>query len=127
MTPELKLYEKSLKRSHSFGWTPKHEEVIKTSLNKKVFVPIVIKVFEKLCWDVVHQDELSAEAKRSGDWKRWTEKITVSYEYGNVRIKSVSLDNGMWDAGRNSKRVRLFIHAFQEMEKEYDAVAIAEL
>ena len=56
-----------------------------------------------------------------------TEKISISFDYGKLKVKSVSLGNEMWDNGRNSKRVKLFIHAFQKTEKEYDREAIAEL
>ena len=127
MTEELQKYESTIKKKHSFNWTPKFEEEFRTDLNKTVFVPIAIKTFEKLGWDLVFQDELSAEAKRKGDWDRWTEKISVTLEYGKVKVKSVSLGNEMWDNGRNSKRVRLFKYAFQETEKEFDKEALAEL
>lgn len=127
MTEELKKYESTIKKNHSFNWTPKFEEEIRTDLNSTVLIPIVIKTFEKLGWDLVYQDEKSAEAKRKGDWNRWTEKITVTYDYGNLTIKSVSLGNEMWDNGRNSKRVKLFIHAFQNTEKEFDRETLAEL
>ncbi|WP_224998752.1 hypothetical protein [Cesiribacter sp. SM1] len=86
MTPELKLYEKSIRKKHSFGWTPKYEEETRTVLNKKVFIPITIKVFEKLGWDLVHRDETSAEAKK-GEGSRWTEKISVTWVYGKVEVK----------------------------------------
>jgi len=127
MTEDLKQYEKSIKKKHSFNWTPKFEEEIRTDLNKTVIIPIVVKTFEKLGWDLIYQEETIAEAKRKGDWNRWTEKIAVSFDYGKLTIKSVSLGNEMWDNGRNSKRVKLFIHAFQEIEKEYDREALAEL
>ncbi|WP_299315922.1 hypothetical protein [uncultured Aquimarina sp.] len=127
MTEDLKQYEKSIKKKHSFSFTPKFEEEIRTDLNKTVIIPIVVKTFEKLGWDLVYQEETIAEAKRKGDWNRWTEKITVSFDYGKLSIKSVSLGNEMWDNGRNSKRVKLFIHAFQEIEKEYDREALAKL
>ena len=127
MTEELKKYESTIKKKHSFNWTPKFEEEFRTDLNKNVFVPIVIKTFEKLGWDLVFQDEISAEAKRKGDWDRWTEKISVVCEYGKVKVKSVSLGDEMWDNGRNSKRVRLFKYAFQQTEKEFDKEALAEL
>ena len=29
----------------------------------------------------------AAEAKRKGDWDRWTEKISVTYEFGKVKLK----------------------------------------
>jgi len=127
MTEELKKYEATIKKKHRFSWSPKLEEDFRTNMNKPVFVPIVIKTFEKLGWDLVFQDETTAEAKRKGDWNSWTEKITVSFTYGNVKVKSVSLGNEMWDNGRNSKRVKLFIHAFQQIEKEFDRESLAEL
>lgn len=96
-------------------------------LNTVVFVPIVLKTFEKLDWDLVYQDELLAEAKRNGNWNRWTEKITVAYENGIVKVKSVSLGNEPWDNGRNSKRVQLFKYAFQQTESEFDKEALVEL
>lgn len=127
MTDELNKYESIIKKKHSFNWTPKFEEEFRTDLSKTVFIPIVIKTFEKLEWDLVFQDEISAEAKRKGEWNRWTEKISVTYDYGKVKVKSVSLGNEMWDNGRNSKRVRLFKYAFQQTEKEFDKEALAEL
>jgi hypothetical protein len=127
MNEELKKYESTIKKKHSFNWTPKFEEEIRTDLNKTVIIPIVIQTFEKLGWDLIYKEQTIAEAKRKGDWNRWTEKITVSFDYGKLTIKSVSLGNEMWDNGRNSKRVKLFIHAFQKTEKEYDREAIAEL
>lgn len=127
MTEELKKYESKIKKKHSFNWTPKFEEEIRTDLNKTVIIPIVIQTFEKLGWDLVYQDEKNAEAKRKGDWNRWTEKIAISFDYGKLTIKSVSLGNEMWDNGRNSKRVKLFIHAFQQTVKEFDREALAEL
>jgi len=127
MTEDLQRYEASIKKKHSFNWTPKFESETQTSLNKKVVIPIVIKTFEKLGWDVVFQDETSAEAKRKGDWNGWTEKISVIYEHGKVKVKSISLGNEMWDNGKNSKRVRLFIYAFQQTEKEFDQKALEAL
>ncbi|MDR0230692.1 MAG: hypothetical protein LBI82_01045 [Dysgonamonadaceae bacterium] len=126
MTEELIKYEQSVKRKHSFAWTPKFEEEFYTNLNKTLVIAIAIKTFEKLEWDVVYQDEESAEAKRK-KWNQWTEKITVSYNYGKVKVKSVSLGNEMWDMGRNSLRVKLFIHAFAEVEKEFDKESLANL
>ncbi|WP_396595971.1 hypothetical protein [Dokdonia sp. R86516] len=127
MTEELKKYESTIKKKHSFNWTPKFEEEIRTDLNKTVIIPIVIQAFEKLGWDLVYQDEKNAEAKRKGDWNRWTEKISVTFDYGKLTIKSVSLGNEMWDNGRNSKRVKLFIYAFQNTEKEFDRETLGEL
>ena len=61
------------------------------------------------------------------DWSQWGQKITVVYEYGKVKVKSVSLGNEIWDLGRNSKRVKLFIYAFNQTVKEFDKDALLEL
>ncbi|MEZ4850254.1 MAG: hypothetical protein R3B93_16900 [Bacteroidia bacterium] len=49
------------------------------------------------------------------------------FDYGKVKVKSVSLGKEMWDMGSNSKRVKLFIYAFQQTEKEFDKKALTEL
>ncbi len=127
MNEELKKYESNIKKKHSFSFTPKFKEEFHTQLNKTVFVPIVIKVFEKLGWDFIYREETYAEAKRKNDWDQWTEKISVSYEYGKVKVKSESLGKEMWDNGKNSKRVKHFIYAFQQIEKEFDNDTLAKL
>ncbi len=127
MTEELKKYESTIKKNHSVAWTPKYEEEFKTNLKPIVFIPIVIKTFEKLGWDLVYHDENSAEAKRKRDLWQWGQKITVTFVYGKVKVKSVSLGNEFWDFGRNSKRVKLFIYAFQQTEKEFNKEALIEL
>jgi len=127
MTEELKKYESAIKKKHSVAWTPKYEEEFRTNLNKTTFIPMVIKTFEQLGWDLVYQDEDSAEAKRRRDLWQWGQKITVTFEYGKIKVISVSLGNELWDIGRNSKRVQLFIYAFQQIEKEFDKEALAEL
>ncbi|MBT9393993.1 hypothetical protein KLP40_12545 [Hymenobacter sp. NST-14] len=127
MTEELKKYESTIKKKHSVSWSPKYDEEFRTDLNRIVFIPIVVKTFEKLGWDLVYQDEKSAEAKIKRDLWQWGQKITVTFDYGKVKVKSVSLGNEFWDIGRNSKRVKLFIYAFQQTEKEFDIEALTEL
>lgn len=127
MNEDFIQFEKSIKKKHSINWTPKYIEETRTNLSKATFVPIAIKVFEKLGWDIVFQDETTAEAKRKGHWDKWTEKITVLFEYGKVTVKSVSLGSEMWDNGRNSKRVKLFIYALAQTEKEFDRDDLIEL
>tara|TARA_A100000171_G_scaffold28924_1_gene27008 strand:+ start:4713 stop:5798 length:1086 start_codon:yes stop_codon:yes gene_type:complete len=127
MEDQFEEFETRIRKSHRFGLTPKFKEYTKTNLKKRLFVAIAVKAFEKLHWDIVFQDETSVEAKRKGSWDRWTEKITATFEYGKVTVESISLGNEMWDNGRNSKRVRLFIHAFELTEKELDKGALEEL
>jgi len=128
MTEEHKKYEKKIKRKYSFGWTPTYEEEVKTYLNEVVFAPVIVKTFEKLGWDIVYQDETQIEANRTDKWeKSHTERIVVTYKSGRIIIKSTSLKNNMWDFGRNSKRVKLFIFVFKEIESNYDRKELKEL
>lgn len=127
MTGELEQYEEAIKVKHHIGFGPKHKEEFRTHLNEAVFVPIVLKTVEKLGWDIVYCDEVSVEVKRKNDSDKWTEKITISYDHRNVTVQSVSLGSEIWDTGRNSQRVRLFIYVFKQLEQEYDTEALAEL
>lgn len=126
----FKNYEKTIKKKHSVNFTPKYKEEFRTSVNNKIFVAIAEKTVERLGWDLVFKDENSIEGKRkekSLGIERWTEIITASYEYGNVVVKSESLGNEMWDVGRNSKRVKLFIYAFEETLKTFNRQSLNEL
>lgn len=130
MEESLKTYERNIKKKHNFGWTPKYEEEFRTKLNEKVFIPIAEKTFEKLDWDLVFKDDKNIEANRTDSnlgFKKWTESITISFSHSKINVKSESMGNEMWDNGRNSKRVKLFIHAFKETEKSFDKESIEKL
>jgi hypothetical protein len=126
----FKSYEKTITKKHSVNFSPKYKEEFRTSVNKTLFVAIAEKTVERLGWDLVFKDENNIEAKRkekSLGVERWTEAITASYDYGNVIVKSESLGNEMWDVGRNSKRVKLFIYAYEETLKTFDQHSLNEL
>lgn len=130
MTPELKNIEKQIKKTHKFAFTPKYKTEFHTQLSEKAFFAITNQTFEKLDWDIVYVDEHSIEAKRKAKslgMSQYTESIIVSFNYGNVTVKSESLGNEFWDNGRNSKRVHLFIHVFQDIEKNYNREELKEL
>ena len=127
MTEDLKKYSSSIKKEHSIAWTPKFEEEFRTNLNKTVFIPIAVQTFEKLGWDLLYQDEDTAKAQKGRTAWDWGQEIKVTYKHGKVHVKSVSVGNEFWDRGRNSKRVKLFIYAFKQTEKEYDKEALKEL
>jgi hypothetical protein len=85
---------------------------------------------EKLGWELVFKDDNNVEAKRkekSFGIERWTEAITANFANGKVVVTSESLGNEMWDVGRNSKRVKLFIYAFEETLKTFDRQSLNEL
>jgi len=124
---DFKEFEASIKKEHRFGWTPKFEETFRVELNKTVFIPIITEVFETLDWPVIFKDENSVEAIYINSWGKHTEKIEVLFEHDKVTIKSISLRSGFWDMGRNSKRVKLFIHAFKIVMHEYDQESLNKL
>jgi hypothetical protein len=130
MDEQLKSFEKSIRKVHRFGVTPKYEESFTSSLPAEAFLSIAIKTVEKLGWELVYHDSVNVVAKRlytAMGSSNGTEKITITYLPGNPVVKSESLGNEMWDVGRNSKRVKLFIHAFEQTAKSYDREAISAM
>jgi hypothetical protein len=126
----FKNYEETISRKHSIGFTPTYKEEFRTFINQTLFVAIAEKTFEKLRWDVVYKDDYSIEAKRKdAGWmnERWTEIITAHYNNNTVLVKSESLGNEIWDNGKNSKRVKLFIYAYQETLKTFNIQALNDL
>ncbi|MEM9819531.1 MAG: hypothetical protein AAF985_00605 [Bacteroidota bacterium] len=127
MTKEFKRYERLIKKKHCFGWTPHYEEEFDTKLNETVFFSIAKAVFEKVGWDLLGEEASVLRGKRGAEWTHWGQKITVRYASGKVKVKSESLGNRLWDWGRNSKRVKLFIYAFKQLASKYDDEALKEL
>lgn len=126
----FKNYEKNIPKKHSISFTPKYKEQFKTTVNETLFIAIAEKTFVKLDWDIIYKDDHNIEAKRKEEgWvnERWTEIITANYKNGIVLVKSESLGNEIWDVGKNSKRVKLFIYAYQETLKTFDEQALKEL
>lgn len=130
MDKNFKNYEETIPRKHSISFSPKYQEEFKTPVNEIIFIAVAEKAFEKLGWDLVYKDNFNIEAKRKeAGWmnERWTEIITATYKEENIAVKSESLGNEIWDAGKNSKRVKLFIYAYQETLKTLDQEALQEL
>lgn len=130
MDEQLRNYESTIKTKSVFGFTPKYKETIATSLGKEFFIPVVLKTFEKLGWEIAYYDDTVAEAKYK--LKKWggseySDYITVTYSVGASEVESKSLGNEMWDAGRSSKRVKLFIYAFEQTLKGMDPESLKAL
>ncbi|MEN4758940.1 hypothetical protein ABEG63_01250 [Chryseobacterium sp. C39-AII1] len=126
----LKNYEKNIPRKHSIAFTPKYEEQFRTDVNAIVFIAIAEKAFERLGWEVVYKDDNCIEAQRKEQTlmnERYTEAIIATFKHGNIFVKSQSLGSEFWDFGKNSKRVKLFIFAYQETLKSFDRQSLKEL
>lgn len=125
MKEAFKNYEKTIKKKHQFTWKPHYQEEFRTSLAAKEFVAIALLALEELEWTVVYYDDKAVEAKTFR--KNWNQahKITISFQHGKVLMHSSCSEDWFWDSGINSKRVKLFIHAFQETAKSTDAATLA--
>lgn len=127
MTDDFKQFEDSIKKVHSFGWTPKFESEIHTSLNSKIVMAIVVKAIEKLDWEIRYNDELFVKADVKGAMDIASENVSITYDFGKLKIISEAAGNEYMDWGRNSKRVKLFIYAFEQTVKEFDREALRDL
>lgn len=130
MEEHFKHYEKTIKKQHSINFTPKYTEEFTTKVNSTLFVAIAVKAVERIGWDLVYRDEQTVEAQRKVrglGYDQWTEGISATYEYGRVIVKSKSLGSELWDNGRNSKRVKLFIYAFEDTLQSFDRESLSEL
>lgn len=130
MTPTIKELEKQISKTHKFAFTPKYKSEFYTQLSEKAFFAITNQAFEKLNWEIIYVDEYSIEAKRKTTnlgISQYTESIIVSYSHGMATVKSQSLGNEIWDNGRNSKRVHLFILVFQNIANNYNQKELKEL
>ena len=112
---------KEIKPKHSFGFNLKHSESFQTELNYDAISSIFAEAFEKLDWRIVFHQKKQIEAKRGNSFDKLTEKITAVIEKsGRVHVISESLSGIVWDTGRNSKRVKLLIHVFNEIAATYN-------
>lgn len=129
MTEEFKKYEKTIPKRHSIRFIPQYQESFQTNLKASLFLPIAKEVIQQLDWSLSYPTQTLVEAKYEGHRNRWTEKITMAYEQNmdTITVKSQTLTGSIWDNGNNSKRVRLFIHAFQQTLAKYDQEELVAL
>lgn len=121
-----KDFLKTVKGKSSFAWTPKHQELIKTELSNMLIFSISEEVFEKLEWEIVYYNGETIMAFRSNAWKETMQKISVTPDSkGGISIISESA-KGVFDAGKNSKIVTLFVHVFNEVLKSKTPEELAE-
>lgn len=79
-------------------------------------------------WPIVHHHGNQIEAKRKNSFNVLTEKLTVQISStGDVNITNQSIKGSFWDMGRNSKRIKLLIHVFNELAATYDDEKLASL
>ncbi|GAB5399224.1 MAG: hypothetical protein Aureis2KO_08090 [Aureisphaera sp.] len=120
MNIEYENLQSTIKRKYSLKYKPEFSESFKTDIEEGQMIPLIIEVFQKLEWPIVYRDKKSVEAKRIGDWNKFTEKITVTKKAsGRIEVQSKTLEGNFFDFGKNSKRTGLFIALFQKLATEY--------
>lgn len=127
MNDEVKRLEESIKREHRFGYRPKYKNEFRTKLSTSQTQALASKVIQEIGWDIVYRDEKSLEAKclnKKYNNGEWTEAITIVFENGKIEVTSKTLGEEMWDNGKNSLRVKLFITLFQNLEENFDESAV---
>lgn len=128
MEIKFKEYEKKIKKIHKITFNPQYNEKVKVKIKESYIIPISIKAFQKLGWEVVFNDDQTVEAYRKDRFNNSTEKIKVTrLSAKEIEVRSISLSSGLWDQGKNSQRVKLFIYAFQEIEKGLTRKAYDEI
>ncbi|MEO9884860.1 MAG: hypothetical protein ABJR05_11670 [Balneola sp.] len=125
MKEEYENFKNSIKKKHSIRNTPQFEEDFDLGVKKSLFMPMSKRVIEILEWDFLIEDENTIHALVKNEWGS-KQRVNISYKsYQQKHVKSESSGNEIWDAGKNSKNVKLFIHVLQqelnklnEIEKE---------
>ena len=127
MAGNYKSLEKSLPKVHKFGWTPSFEKSLQTSHNPEILSEIAAQTVEKLEWVLFFKDEEVLKAVRKNRFNTHTEEISIHIRNGEITVKSHSIGNEIWDNGRNSRRVQLFLHVFQELISSFSPSELKEL
>ena len=127
MAGNYKSLEKSLPKVHKFGWTPSFEKSLQTSHSPEILSEITAQTVEKLEWVLFFKDEEVLKAVRKNRFNTHTEEISIRIRNGGITVKSHSIGNEIWDNGRNSRRVQLFLHVFQELISSFSPSELKEL
>lgn len=110
---------KGVRKKRSWGWTPRYSETLHSDLNTKLTMALMSEAFEKLEWEILYNgpDELIAMRPKKNFMGPEGEKVSVSViDPTRVKVKSESTGQEIFDAGRNSLRVQLLIHVFNEIK-----------
>lgn len=116
-----KEYERKIEKKAVFSFSPKYKEEFPSNISKNGFEVVINEVFTKLEWEIEFVDDSMAVANRKDSVfnDKTTEIIKVTREAGRIIVESESTGNEFYDFGRNSKRVKLFIFAFEHVLKNY--------
>ncbi len=114
-----KDFLKGVRKKRSWGWTPRYSETLHSGLNTKLTMALIAEAFEKLKWEIVYHgpEEVIAIRHKKNFMGPEGEKVSVSViDPTRVKVKSESTGQEIFDAGRNSVRVQLLLHVFNEIK-----------
>lgn len=123
MDQDLKKLEKGFPKKHKISFIPKYKSSFYTTSSQFGFMVLANETIEKLGWNMLFNNTSGVVAERVRSnfiGARNSEKLSMEYKGGKVYIESESTGSEIWDNGKNSKTVQLFIHVFQDLEKNYD-------
>lgn len=121
MKQEYKDFQKSIRKTHKFGFTLKFEETFYSGVEDEISYRIVEEAISALDWELLYEGENEITAIKPKGWFSARHEVTITFHLGSVNVKSISTGSEMWDNGGNSRCVKLFIHVFKDIEKAYDA------
>lgn len=120
MSLPIENLSSAVRKKYIFKYKPEFSESFKIDIKEEQVTPLILEVCEQLGWVIVFRDDKSVEAKRSNDWNKFTEKITITKKASDrIEVQSKTIDGNFFDFGRNSMRTGLFIAAFQHLALEY--------
>ena len=114
MKEEYENFKNSIKKKHSIRNTPQFEKNLDLPIKKSLFMPMSKRVIEILEWEFLIEDENTIHALVKNKWGS-KQRVNISFKsYQQKQVKSESSGGEIWDAGKNSKNVKLFIHVLKE-------------
>jgi hypothetical protein len=122
-------FEKTIKRKVSFRFTPRFKETIEApGIPARLLIEIAEKTIQALDWELTYKDDETLEARQQKEkWGAvYAIKVKVNH-LGRMEVKSESTGNEMIDFGANSKRVKLFVFAFNDILSSYNPNTLADL
>ena len=114
-------------RKYTFWGTPSYAESLENDLSINAKIGLIKKTLEKLKWKIVYQSTEQIQALRPHETEGYSEQILIGFGSENLIVKSVTLGSESMDQGRNSVRVKLFFHVFNETIAELGEEGIVEV
>lgn len=98
-----------MKHKHSIGFSPKYTEEIQSEIKPRVYIEIAKKAYKELDWELLYENDSELKGVRRNDFGSVKEIISVKITDRNRILIQSKSENGFWDFGNNSRRVKMLI------------------